>query len=139
LRRRHNLALEDLADAKGSAMIQSMMRSNNIPRFVQSLEDEKYIYHVMELCEGLCICDTLEQRGPFNETDAANVMCQLLEALGTVHAKGYAHCDVKCDNVILDGNLKLKLVDFEYARPFKGGLRGVYGSPSYIAPEIITK
>ena len=56
-----------------------------------------------------------------------------------IHAKGIAHRDVKCDNIVLDKCLNLKLVDFEYAQSSKGGLKGVYGSTSYIAPEIISR
>jgi len=113
------------------------LASSYFPSFIQALENDKYFYTVMEFCDGQCLCDVLEHRGPFTESEASHIAAQIFSALKILHDQGYAHRDVKCDNLILDSQLNVKLVDLEFARSVKDGLYDVAGSKSYLAPEII--
>ena len=48
------------------------------------------------------------------------VLKRIAEIILSIHEKGYAHCDIKPDNVILiegsDGEFEVRLIDFEHAQ-----------------------
>jgi serine/threonine protein kinase len=45
---------------------------------------------------------------------------QIMLALTYTHQMGYAHRDLKCENILLDANFDIKLVDFGFACPITG-------------------
>jgi CheY-like chemotaxis protein len=58
----------------------------------------------------------MQRRGPFPEGDAVVYVCELVAAVGALHALGYAHCSVAPDNVLIAAGGHLKLADFSRAR-----------------------
>lgn len=69
----------------------------------------------------------------------------MLTSLKYVHGEGYAHRDIKPDNILLDGNFNIKIADFGFAGPmagrnpeggYYGFLRTQLGTVPYQAPEI---
>lgn len=51
---------------------------------------------------------------------AAKYMEQILMAISYMHSKGYMHCDIKPDNILLEGTHKLvKIVDFGMCRKIR--------------------
>jgi hypothetical protein len=93
----------------------------------------------MELIEARTLADLVAQNGPLDERTAASVAQQLLSALGSAHAAGVAHRDVKPGNVMLAAGGRVKLTDFGIAqatddtRLTSTGL--LVGSPGYLSPE----
>ena len=61
---------------------------------------------------------------------------QLFRGLLHISSKGYCHLDMKCDNVLIDKNLKVKISDFGLSRSKKDKISVVGGSHFYRAPEI---
>lgn len=54
-----------------------------------------------------------------------------------MHKRGVSHRDIKCENVLIDQNLKLKLADFGFAAYKKiNKLSSFKGTFTYMAPEI---
>ncbi|KAK8955935.1 Phosphoenolpyruvate carboxylase kinase 1 [Platanthera guangdongensis] len=140
--------LSDAVDrdcAQREAKITQIAAAGN-PNVVQIhavYEDEAWIHLVMDLCEGGDLFDRIAAAGgsaaPMSEADAAAVMAPMMEALLICHRRGVAHRDVKPDNVLFDGEGRLRLADFGSAECFGDGrgMRGVVGTPYYVAPEVV--
>ena len=61
----------------------------------------------------------------------------LLQGLAQLHLAGVAHLDLKPDNVLVArGSSRVRLIDFGIAHPLGEPLTRVFGSRSYIAPEL---
>ena len=100
---------------------------------------------VMERVRGGVLGATIRDGGALAPALAVDLATQILDALSTAHAAGIVHADVKADNILLerrpDGRVLARLFDFGLARALE--LRGdrepgfVYGTPDYMAPELI--
>jgi len=100
-------------------------------------------YLVMEVMNGGELFDAIIARGSFPETEARELLRQLLSALAYCHSLGVVHRDLKPENVLFvdEGQTTLKLIDFGYAamhRPGVDKLRGLSGTPDYVAPEVLS-
>ena len=103
-------------------------------------------YLVMDLMRGGELFDAIINRGSFPEVEARSLMKQVLSALAYCHALGVVHRDLKPENVLfedpeaVDGTGSLKLIDFGYAALHRPGerLRGLSGTPDYVAPEVLS-
>ena len=113
----------------------------NDPGIVQIFDfghAEEGPYYVAELVEGESLAERL-RRGPLPVAEALAVAEQLCRALGSAHAQGVVHCDVKPGNVLLAAGGRVKVGDFGVARFAEGtsqALTGtVAGTPRYMSPE----
>ncbi|XP_010503702.1 PREDICTED: mitogen-activated protein kinase kinase kinase NPK1-like [Camelina sativa] len=67
----------------------------------------------------------------------------VLRGLRHVHAKGFAHCDIKLGNILLFNDGAVKIADFGLARRVDGVLTPsnegveIRGTPLYMAPESV--
>ena len=62
----------------------------------------------------------VKNSGFFPEPIARYYFKQLVNALGYIHSSGYAHRDIKPDNILLDSNFNMKIADFGFAGPIDG-------------------
>ena len=79
-------------------------------------------------------------------------MEQVFAGINYCHMKHIVHCDLKPENLLLETNVsssdlggktkfKVKLIDFGTSQKFEGDtkLTERYGTPYYIAPEVLKK
>lgn len=116
----------------------------NIIRLIETYEDEKIIYIVMEYCSGGELFTKILEEGHFNECDAKHLMRKILMAVNHLHMNSIVHRDLKPENFLFESKEKdaeLKLVDFglsnKFGKKFKN-LHSKVGTPYYIAPEVLT-
>jgi serine/threonine protein kinase len=100
------------------------------------------LYLVLDLITGGELFDYVAIGGRFSERIARHYFKQLITALEFIHNKGYAHRDIKAENILLDTNFNLKLADFGFSAPLIGKdgsrlLKTYKGTEGYMAPEIL--
>lgn len=122
----------------------------NIVRLFDVHSDPLHYYIVMELLTGQELLARLRKLEKFTEAEAANIMRQLVSAVGYLHAKRIVHRDLKPENILFeseDSNAQLRLVDFGFARLLPAcveqQLKSVYRKMTpcftlqYAAPEVL--
>ncbi|KAJ3690129.1 hypothetical protein LUZ61_019293 [Rhynchospora tenuis] len=108
-------------------------------------ENTDSIHLVMELCDGPDLLEWLRVRPKpqLSEPEAAVIMAQLMQTLAICHKRGIAHRDIKPDNILFDGDGRVRLSDFGSAAWFgtedgmEHQLSGLVGTPCYVAPEVL--
>jgi len=86
--------------------------------------------------------DRIVEKEFYSEQEACDVIKPIVDAIGYVHRLGFAHRDLKPENLLYstDGpEAMIKISDFGMAKVINNGLMTTAcGTPSYVAPEIIT-
>ena len=93
---------------------------------------------IMDLVEGVDLRSSLAESGPLDPGSAIEIAAAVADALAAAHAAGVVHADVKPANVLVpaDGS-PVRLADFGVARLVRGPAPTSYGTPEYIAPEVV--
>mmetsp|Transcript_91843 Transcript_91843/g.259399 ORF Transcript_91843/g.259399 Transcript_91843/m.259399 type:complete len:584 (+) Transcript_91843:143-1894(+) len=118
----------------------------HICKAYECYEDRRNIYLVMDICTGGTLLETLCRQQKFSESDAANVMRQILSALAYLHQEKFVFRDLKTENImfgkpVVKGQVgNIKLIDFGLCCPFEKGTKiaKAAGTPYSVAPELVT-
>ncbi len=105
-----------------------------------SAADDEIVYLIMELVTGGTLRELLAERGPMPPHAAASVMRAILTGLSVAHAKRMVHRDIKPDNVLINGDHRVKLADFGLVRAASGGTStsdSIVGTVAYLSPEQV--
>eukprot|EP01097_Dermamoeba_algensis_P007272 TRINITY_DN4566_c0_g1_i1.p1 TRINITY_DN4566_c0_g1~~TRINITY_DN4566_c0_g1_i1.p1 ORF type:complete len:347 (+),score=61.97 TRINITY_DN4566_c0_g1_i1:103-1143(+) len=74
---------------------------------------------------------------PFTSEETRKIFRQVLEAVAYMHQRGYAHRDLKLENILWDESSQtIKLLDFGLSIPARANSNRYSGSPHYSPPEI---
>jgi len=118
----------------------------NIIKLYDIYEDNKYIYLIMEECNGGEFFDSLAKRAKeknmYTEKECAKIFKQILEAVNYLHAHGVCHRDLKPENILFSNvadDSSLKLIDFGLSKVLDGesNMKKTVGTTFYMAPEVI--
>jgi eukaryotic-like serine/threonine-protein kinase len=135
---------EEIAFLKHEYDIASSLNHKNIIKIVEYQTDFDTPFIVMELFSEINLKQAL-RRGPEPLAfKLSSIVEQAAEALYYFHSKGYVHCDIKPDNLLLSREYEVKLIDFTISKKAKsllgrifGGGSKVEGTRSYMSPEQI--
>ncbi|KAM6112005.1 testis-specific serine/threonine-protein kinase 2 [Pterocles gutturalis] len=102
------------------------------------------VYIVMELGEKGDLLDYIKITGAMKEDVARIKFQQLASAIKHCHDLDFAHRDLKCENILLDADLNIKLSDFGFSKCLSRDENGktilsktFCGSAAYAAPEVL--
>jgi serine/threonine protein kinase len=138
----------DLADRHGmrervlaEARLAARLTHPNVVAVLDTGEEAGRPFVVMERLSGRTLRDELAD-GALPAERVRDVGIQVLRALGSAHALGIVHRDVKPGNVLDAGAGTWKVADFGIAKWLHAeetltGTGELLGSPSYLAPERI--
>ncbi|KAL8854810.1 MAG: hypothetical protein Q9221_000316 [Calogaya cf. arnoldii] len=117
------------------------LKHPNIVEMIGFFEDDinYYIEMVPHGLPGMDLFDYIEMRPTMDEAECRNLFLQVVAALHHLHTKALVvHRDIKDENIILDGENKVKLIDFGSAAYIKSGPFDVFvGTIDYAAPEVL--
>ncbi|GAA0413468.1 hypothetical protein Acor_10940 [Acrocarpospora corrugata] len=103
------------------------------------IEEDGRPWIVMQLVDSRSLGQVIREHGPLVPERVAAIGLQILDALGTAHAAGVLHRDVKPENVLLSGDNRVVLTDFGIAtmaeEPGLTLTGGVTGTPAFLPPE----
>ena len=124
------------------AQIAAQLDHPCIVRLIDAGEHRGYAWIATELFEGVPLSELPLSEGSADERREAalEIGAQVAQALDHSHASGIVHRDLKPANVLLDGEGRVKVLDFGLARA-RGTVFGVsatgqaVGTPLYMAPE----
>ena len=91
------------------------------------------------------IKEAIKERKCFNEEEIFNIFIQILLGLFALNEKGYAHQDIKTENILLKTQtidnknfLVVKLSEVGFSRKIDKqiGSKATFGTPYYLSPEV---
>ncbi|XP_043467066.1 neither inactivation nor afterpotential protein C isoform X3 [Leptopilina heterotoma] len=91
---------------------------------------------VIDLCRGVVL-----QGKKMREEHIGYILREVIKALIHLHENKIIHRDVRASNIVLTKEGEVKLVDFSFSKITKGEHENQHtciGSPSWIAPEVVT-
>ncbi len=111
----------------------------NIVSIYDRGEAEGTYYIAMEYVEGRTLKELVVARGPSPLGIAIDYTRQILSALRFAHRNGIVHRDIKPHNVIVDGEGRVKVMDFGIARAGAASQMteagSIIGTAQYLSPE----
>lgn len=134
----------------------------NVVRYYETLEDDDYLYLVMEMCSGGALSKHIKDAHSsgigLTESEMARIMVQMLQGLAYCHAHAIVHRDVKPQNYLFgcgspqagrgsipiacsgDTDASLKMVDFGISGVVhkKRFLTKRVGTDGFMAPEVLS-
>lgn len=94
----------------------------------------KYIALIMEYIQGEELAKWLSRRSTIPPDELKYIMYQLILGLSYIHGRGFAHRDIKGENIMITDDRKIKYIDFGYA--CMDNCAGTVGTLAYIPPEV---
>ncbi|KAF7727892.1 hypothetical protein EC973_006891 [Apophysomyces ossiformis] len=127
--------------------IQSSLKHPSLLALHRVLEDEDYIFMVMELCDQGDLFDFVIRDQEVNKYREEHLVkqayMQILEGVEYMHAQNIYHRDIKLENILLKCDeddedtsaITCKVADFGLATRDKYSMEFGCGSTTYLAPE----
>lgn len=113
----------------------------------QSVENGQRLYNLLlEYAPGGSLSRLVKNSGGcLPESDARRYTKSILKGLRYIHAKGFAHCDIKLQNILLFEDGDVKIADFGLAKKTgeeqsdEQGRVEIRGTPLYMSPESVNE
>jgi eukaryotic-like serine/threonine-protein kinase len=90
---------------------------------------------LMELVDG----KPLDVAPPRDMMDTLDTFIGAAQGLRAMHQMGYAHCDIKPNNILRNDSGKVKVIDFGQSCKIGTVKERIQGTPEYISPEQVIR
>ena len=98
------------------------------------------MFLILEYINGGELFQYIVKRGRLTEEESKIIFLNLISGIDYLHEVGIVHRDIKPENILIEDNLRVKLVDFGLSNMYEPPsqlLKTACGSPCYAAPEMI--
>ncbi len=117
---------------------QANLQFQYVPQIYDAFEWKKNVYIVMQWIKGVSLYDLMKNN--LSDDDKLVLADTFIHALSELHTSGYAHRDLKPQNIIISPQQGMYFVDFAFAKHRDDkmvSMEGkVKGTPAYMAPEL---
>jgi serine/threonine protein kinase len=122
-------------------LLRQRVNHNALVRLWDVVLDDENVYQILELCSAGDLSARVLAANGLSEDDAQRYFSQVLSGLAYLHEQGFAHGDVKLENVLLTDDDHAKLADFGLSIDVscQATVTSTAGTVLYAAPEIIRK
>jgi serine/threonine protein kinase len=125
------------AIGKHPHIIEYLECAKEINRFFnEEMKVARISYLALEYAPNGNLLDYLNCKEKIEEKWVRYWFRQILAGLKHIKSRGYSHLDIKCENILLDGDLNIKICDFTFSRLNDRRINNYCGSEWYRAPEI---
>ncbi|EGR32769.1 protein kinase domain protein [Ichthyophthirius multifiliis] len=139
---------QKLKNVKREITVLKKMEHNSIMKLYYAIQDNQNVFFlqiilIMEYIGKISLNQYLkiQPRKRLQEDNAKKIFKQIVEGINYCHEKNIIHRDIKLENIMLDNMNNAKIIDFGFSLqiPDNKKLNIFCGTPSYMAPEIISK
>ncbi|CAD8066941.1 unnamed protein product [Paramecium primaurelia] len=116
--------------------ILKQLEHQNIVKIHNSLEDDKYIYLLLNYASSVSLAEFTKDR-QLSEQQIKIIFKQLMMAVQYLHSKCISHRDIKLENILY--SQQIVLIDFGFAIQTDKLCSVQCGTPNYMAPELLIK
>jgi len=131
----------ELCDLQREIDVMKDLDHPGICKLLATFEEGRFMFFVMELCEGGEVFDRIIETGHLSERATSSIIQQVTTALAYAHGRGIAHRDIKPENVVFctaeRSDMRVKLIDWGLATYTAETMTKAVGSMTYAAPEVI--
>ena len=120
------------------AAVLSSVAGDHVVRVRDVVLTEAEAVLVMDYAAGGCLATVMSVRGRLAAPEVVTLVGPLAMALADAHDRGIVHGDVTPANIVFDGSGRPLLTDFGVARAVGSVADVVEGTPSYLAPEVLS-
>jgi len=119
------------------------MNHDNVMKVVDIFDFPTKVFIMMEMADNGDLLDYIKKSGNRPDAESKHLFGDLMGGIDYLHGMEIVHRDLKCENILLFKNNKVKIADFGFARlSVDSEGRRIYsetycGSAAYAAPEIL--
>ncbi|EAR88023.2 Serine/Threonine kinase domain protein (macronuclear) [Tetrahymena thermophila SB210] len=131
-----------MRNVKREISILKRLSHPNIIKMPYAFQDKNTIVLVMECLSKLSLHSYLKKRVDrrVSESEAKIMFHQLVSGIDYCHMRNIEHRDIKLENILVDEqNKNIKIIDFGFSICSAVKLKIFCGTPTYMAPEIVSK
>ncbi|KAI9449930.1 kinase-like domain-containing protein [Lactarius psammicola] len=135
-----SLEEEEIARLMREVDLVKRLSHPSIVKYEGMARDENTLSILLEYAENGSLGQTLEAFGKPSEKLVANYVFKILEGLDYLHRSDVVHSDLKAANILTTKTGNIKLTDFGISlnlRVMERKVKGVAGTPNWMAPEVI--
>ncbi|XP_013206481.1 LOW QUALITY PROTEIN: sperm motility kinase-like, partial [Microtus ochrogaster] len=130
-----------LGEMNSEVKILQTLEHRNIILFFHVVDTLSRTYIITEYVAGRDLQIFLSEVGCLKKQEARPIFQQVISAVHFLHLRRIAHCDIKLENILIDGDGNVKLCDFGMAIQLAEGqkVEELCGSLLYMAPEMLAR